>query len=130
MSEQVASEFVHWFQLQHGNLETAKVGIVEFPGHGRGAIALQDIPVRSQPYRRCASTVQSSNPYLFKEDYTLFTIPRELTLSTRTCLLPNLLGQAWKEHGLHEGWAGLILCMMWEESRGADSKWSGYLGQS
>lgn len=41
MSEQVASEFVNWFQLQNGNLETAKVGIVEFPGHGRGAVALQ-----------------------------------------------------------------------------------------
>ncbi|KAL1945928.1 hypothetical protein VTO73DRAFT_1930 [Trametes versicolor] len=105
MQEQVASEFVHWFQLQHGNLDTEKVGIVEFPEHGRGAIALQDIP----------------------EDYTLFTIPRELTLSTRTCSLPTLMGQAWKEHGLHEGWAGLILCMMWEESRGSDSKWSGYL---
>lgn len=48
MSEQVASEFVNWFQLQHGNLDTAKVGIVEFPGHGRGAIALQDIPVRTK----------------------------------------------------------------------------------
>ncbi|CDO69162.1 hypothetical protein BN946_scf185042.g64 [Trametes cinnabarina] len=37
------------------------------------------------------------------------------------------MGKAWKEHGLHEGWAGLILCMMWEESRGTESKWSGYL---
>ncbi|OJT11683.1 Ribosomal lysine N-methyltransferase 4 [Trametes pubescens] len=105
MSEQIASGFVDWFQSQHGNLDSAKVGIVQFPGHGRGAVALQDIP----------------------EDYTLFTIPRDLTLSTRTCSLPSLMGQAWKEHGLHEGWAGLILCMMWEESRGADSKWSGYL---
>lgn len=49
MTEQVASEFVNWFQLQRGNLDTAKVGIVEFPGHGRGAIALQDIPVRIKP---------------------------------------------------------------------------------
>ncbi|KAI0368296.1 SET domain-containing protein [Pilatotrama ljubarskyi] len=81
------------------------MGIVEFPGHGRGAIALQDI----------------------QQDTVLFTIPRDLTLSTRTSSLPSLMGNAWREHGLHEGWAGLILCMMWEESRGAESKWSGYL---
>lgn len=57
----------------------------------------------------------------------MFTIPRDLTLSTRTSSLPTLLGEAWKEHDLHEGWAGLILCMMWEESRGVDSRWVGYL---
>ncbi|KAH9892722.1 SET domain-containing protein [Cubamyces lactineus] len=105
MPEQVAANFVSWFLSQHGTLDTEKVGIVDFPGHGRGAVALQDIP----------------------EDYTLFTIPRDLTLSMRTSSLPNLMGKSWKEHGLHEGWAGLILCMMWEESRGPESKWSGYL---
>ena len=40
------------------------------------------------------------------------------------------MGKAWKEYGLHEGWVGLILCMMWEESKGADSKWYAYLGAS
>ncbi len=64
-----------------------------------------------------------------QEDYTIFSLPRDLTLSTRTSALPALMGKAWKEHGLHEGWAGLIICMMWEESRGAESKWSRYLGQ-
>ncbi|KAJ8486926.1 hypothetical protein ONZ51_g4522 [Trametes cubensis] len=105
MAEQVAANFVSWFLSQNGTLDTEKVGIVDFPGHGRGAVALQDIP----------------------EDYTLFTIPRDLTLSMRTSSLPNLMGKSWKEHGLHEGWAGLILCMMWEESKGSESKWSGYL---
>ncbi|KAI0335074.1 SET domain-containing protein [Cubamyces sp. BRFM 1775] len=105
MPEQVAANFVTWFLSQNGTLDTEKVGIVDFPGHGRGAVALQDIP----------------------EDHTLFTIPRDLTLSMRTSSLPNLMGKSWKEHGLHEGWAGLILCMMWEESKGPESKWSGYL---
>ncbi|KAI0633526.1 SET domain-containing protein [Trametes polyzona] len=105
MAGSVASDFVTWFESQHGILDYEKVGIVEIPGHGRGAVALQDIP----------------------EDHTLFTIPRDLTLSTRTSSLPALMGQAWKEHRLHEGWAGLILCMMWEESKGPDSKWSAYL---
>ncbi|PIL36034.1 transcription factor [Ganoderma sinense ZZ0214-1] len=105
MSAEGASQLLHWFQQQHGVVDTTSMGIVDFPGHGRGAIALTDIP----------------------EDYTIFSLPRDLTLSTRTSTLPTLMGKAWKEHGLHEGWAGLILCMMWEESRGADSKWSGYL---
>ncbi|KAI0666004.1 SET domain-containing protein [Trametes maxima] len=108
MAGRVASEFLDWFRTQHGNLDAARVGIVDFPGHGRGAIALQDIP----------------------EDHTLFSIPRDLTLSTRTSMLPGLMGEAWTEHGLHEGWAGLILCMMWEESKGPESKWAGYLGLS
>ncbi|KAI0645857.1 SET domain-containing protein [Trametes meyenii] len=105
MTERATSELLSWFQAQNGHLDTSKVGIVDLPGHGRGAIALEDIP----------------------EDYTLFTIPRDLTLSMRTSTLPSLMGNAWKEYGLHEGWAGLILCMMWEEARGLESKWSGYL---
>ncbi|KAI8968075.1 SET domain-containing protein [Trametes punicea] len=105
MGELVATDFVTWFESQHGKLDTENVGIVNIPGQGRGAVALQDIP----------------------EDHILFTIPRDLTLSTRTSSLPSLLGKSWKEYRLHEGWAGLILCMMWEESRGSDSKWSGYL---
>ncbi|KAI1795525.1 SET domain-containing protein [Ganoderma leucocontextum] len=104
MLSEVASNLLHWFQ-QHGIVDTSSMGVVDFPGHGRGAIALKDIP----------------------EDHTIFSLPRDLTLSTRTSTLPALMGKGWKEHGLHEGWAGLILCMMWEESRGAESKWSGYL---
>ncbi|TFK85823.1 SET domain-containing protein [Polyporus arcularius HHB13444] len=105
MTDSVIDNFVSWFANQQGLLDTSSMGIVDFPGHGRGAVALKDIP----------------------EDHTLFSIPRGLTLSTRTSTLPTLMGHAWKEHGLHEGWVGLILCMMWEESRGAESKWSGYL---
>ncbi|RPD78643.1 SET domain-containing protein [Lentinus tigrinus ALCF2SS1-7] len=104
MTDSLVVDFVSWFSAQHGVLDTAKMGIVAFPGHGRGAIALKDIP----------------------EYHTIFSIPRGLTLSTRTSTLPTLMGEAWKEGGLDEGWVGLILCMMWEESRGADSKWSGY----
>ncbi|KAI0694983.1 SET domain-containing protein [Cerioporus squamosus] len=105
MMDTVIADFVSWFAAQHGVLDTSSMDIVDIPGHGRGAVALKDIP----------------------EDHTLFSIPRGLTLSTRTSMLPTLMGKAWKEHGLHEGWVGLILCMMWEESRGAESKWSGYL---
>ena len=67
--------------------------------------------------------------HIAQENYTLFTIPRELTLSSRTSSLPVLLGNVeWKRFKLNVGWAGLILCMLWEEAQGPLSKWSGYLG--
>ena len=53
-----------------------------------------------------------------------------MILSTRTCILPQKFGlDAWKKFGLHQGWAGLILCMMWEAAQGSQSKWSAYLGK-
>jgi len=48
------NEFVAWFQHHGGVLDTSVMGIADFPGSGRGGIALQDIPVclfqiRSRP---------------------------------------------------------------------------------
>ena len=42
---QEVTEFVSWFSAQHGVLDTDKMAVVTFPGHGRGVIALKDIPV-------------------------------------------------------------------------------------
>lgn len=62
-----------------------------------------------------------------QEGHTLFTIPRDLVLSMRTSSLPQKFGQAeWKKFGLHTGWTGLMLCMLWEEAQGAASKWHGF----
>ena len=108
-------------------LDSSEMGIVDFPGHGRGAIALKDIPVRTVHIH---SGIRILGSWMQQEDHVIFSFPRDLTLSTRTCSLPERMGDAWRTHGLHEGWVGLILCMMWEESRGAESKWSGYLGAS
>ncbi|KAH9946963.1 SET domain-containing protein [Amylocystis lapponica] len=97
--------FVRWFCDHNGSVDTNSMGFADFPGHGRGAVALRDIP----------------------EGHTLFTIPRALTLSTRTSSLPARLGKAtWAGFGLDIGWSGLILCMMWEEAQGAASMWSEY----
>ena len=64
-------------------------------------------------------------------EHTLFTIPRNLVLSMRTSSLPEKFGQAeWKKFGLHTGWTGLILCMLWEEVQGASSKWHGFFRTS
>ncbi|KAH7924236.1 SET domain-containing protein [Leucogyrophana mollusca] len=98
--------FVAWFKSHSGFLDDASLDVVDFPSHGRGAIALKDI----------------------SENHTLFTLPRSLTLSTRTSTLPSILGaDTWERFKLGQGWVGLILCMMWEEARGSASKWSEYL---
>ncbi|KAG1736035.1 hypothetical protein EDB19DRAFT_1928708 [Suillus lakei] len=99
-------DFVAWFQRHGGVLDTSMMGITDFPGSGRGAVALQDIP----------------------ENRTIFTLPRSLTLSTQTSTLPSVFGlEAWRKHKLHKGWVGLILCMMWEEAQGNQGKWITYL---
>ncbi|KAJ3544364.1 hypothetical protein NMY22_g2810 [Coprinellus aureogranulatus] len=96
-----------WFQAQGGAIDLASMGLAEFPASegGRGAVALKDI----------------------EEGHILFSIPRDLTLSTRTSALPALFGlENWQKFGLHEGWSGLILSMMWEAAQGPKSKWAGY----
>ncbi|KAG1861544.1 hypothetical protein DFJ58DRAFT_777259 [Suillus subalutaceus] len=99
-------DFAAWFQYNGGVLDTSMMGITDFPGSGRGAVALQDVP----------------------ENHTIFTLPRSLTLSTQTSALPSEFGfEAWREHKLHKGWVGLILCMMWEEAQGNQGKWITYL---
>ncbi|KIY70636.1 SET domain-containing protein [Cylindrobasidium torrendii FP15055 ss-10] len=101
-------DFTAWFEQNNGFIDKEYMGFTVFSPEegGRGAVALKDIP----------------------EGHTLFTIPRTLTLSTRTSELPHAFGlEAWKSANLHQGWAGLILCMMWEEAKGQASKWGPYL---
>ncbi|VDB84932.1 unnamed protein product [Peniophora sp. CBMAI 1063] len=96
---------VRWFEERGGTFDSSALRFAPIDGLGRGGVALRDLD----------------------KGHTLFTIPRNLTLSLRTSSLPGRFGlPAWKQHGLHTGWAGLILCMMWEEAQGADSKWSVY----
>ncbi|PPQ84597.1 hypothetical protein CVT25_015800 [Psilocybe cyanescens] len=99
--------FLSWFQSHGGYIDTSAMDVVDFPASegGRGAIALVDIP----------------------ENHVVFSVPRLLLLTPRTSALPARMGvQAWRRYGLHKGWAGLILCMMWEAARGAESKWCPY----
>ncbi|KAI3604827.1 set domain protein, partial [Moniliophthora roreri] len=108
MSALELSGFLDWFTRCNGSFDKESIGFTDFPPSegGRGAVALKDIP----------------------EGHTLFTIPRSLTLSTRTSSLVNLMGQEkWKEYKLDEGWVGLILCMMWESAQGSTSFWVEYL---
>ncbi|KDR75090.1 hypothetical protein GALMADRAFT_248981 [Galerina marginata CBS 339.88] len=99
--------FFTWFQAHNGYIDTTVMDVVQLPlsEGGRGAVALVDIP----------------------QNHVIFSVPRSLILTTRTCALSTKIGPgAWRTFGLHQGWAGLILCMMWEAARGAESKWDAY----
>ncbi|EKM54733.1 uncharacterized protein PHACADRAFT_97093 [Phanerochaete carnosa HHB-10118-sp] len=97
--------FIQWLKSQRAAVDETAMGIADIPGYGRGIVALRDLP----------------------KEHTLFTIPRNLVLSMRTSSLPQKFGQAaWKKFGLHQGWIGLILCMLWEEAQGVSSKWHGF----
>lgn len=120
-------DFVAWFQHNGGVLDTSMMAITDFPGSGRGAVALQDIPVRLLQ----KNFVQIVCSHVSQENHTIFMLPRSLTLSTQTSSLPSAFGfEEWRKHKLHKGWAGLILCMMWEEAQGNQGKWITYLGRS
>ncbi|EIN11537.1 SET domain-containing protein [Punctularia strigosozonata HHB-11173 SS5] len=98
-------DLVEWFKRRGGSIDESAMGFTVFPADGgRGAVALGDIP----------------------EGHALFTLPRSLTLSTRTSSLPLRIPEEWKKYELGKGWVGLILCMMWEEAQ-PDSLWAEYL---
>ncbi|KAG8967718.1 hypothetical protein FRC03_009411 [Tulasnella sp. 419] len=98
--------FFDWFKSQGGIIDTETIGLHIYEDSGRGAIALRDI----------------------EKGEVLFDIPRDLVLSTRTCTLQSeLTTQEWTSLG--KGWTTLILCMMWEESKGTEGKWAGYFGK-
>lgn len=37
--------FVKWFESSNGKFDAESMALVDFPGQGRGAVALRDIPV-------------------------------------------------------------------------------------
>jgi N-lysine methyltransferase SETD6 len=117
------AQFLEWFKSSGGTLHE-NVDISHFEEAGRGAIASGDVAVR--PFcllgvGRILLSLRAS-----KEGTVLLTIPRSILLSTRTSALPPLLSKEdWTSLG--KGWTGLILCMMYEEARGAASPWCTYL---
>jgi SET domain-containing protein 6 len=124
-------DLVDWFTAHNGTFDRSALAFAQIDSLGRGAFALRDLQVQPHLFffsRFCWKHGQL-NPLQPQPGHTLFTLPRHLTLSTRTSSLPSLIGEAdWKKHGLHVGWAGLILCLMWEAAQGTSSKWSTYLG--
>lgn len=135
---------VDWFTAHNGTFDRSALTFAQTDTLGRAAFALRDLQVQThlffffffssprslQGWKHGQLIPLSLSLSLTAQPgHTLFTLPRHLTLSTRTSALPSLIGEAdWKKHGLHVGWAGLILCMMWEVAQGCSSKWSTYLG--
>lgn len=101
MADTCAASFVDWFTSHPSARLSNSCGIISYSESemGRGLIALQDI----------------------NEGDVLFSIPRDLVLSTATSSLPSLLGQ---DFTALPGWTGLILCMAWEYL--TQGKWKAY----
>lgn len=120
--------FLDWFERRGGEYAKDLIGLQDFPDTGRGAVALKDIEVSVLPFS-WSNPREEPKLTLLQEDETLFEIPRDLVLSTRTSELPSLLEEKDRE-SLGSGWASLILCMMWEEAKGPEGKWGDYFGLS
>lgn len=82
------------------------VTLAPVAGMGTGMLAVADLPAHTE----------------------LFAVPKTAVLSTQTSALKDGLAAEWE--GLKGGWGRLILCLMFEDGRGADSPWRGYLGAS
>ncbi|KAG0232464.1 hypothetical protein BGW41_001858 [Actinomortierella wolfii] len=98
--EEVNDKFVEWLKANGASVsESMSLHDYASEGAGRGVIATQDI----------------------EKDHELFSIPRSLLLSPET-------SQLSKEVDLSSlrGWSPLILCMIYEYCRGADSHWKPY----
>lgn len=116
-----AERFVDWFKT-HGT-QHAALGLADFPGMGRGAIALDDIPVCASALfvkvaKYCELTFSDA-----QADTVLFSIPRTLLLNTTNSKLQSLLRE--EEWAALKNWTSLILTMMWE-SRQEHSLWKPY----
>jgi hypothetical protein len=104
---------------------------------GMGVVAIRDIPVRVSASRPSAfqptppPLIRSLAPFFFEQDETtLFSIPNSLLLSSSNSSLRPLIRQEdWDTLEETGGWASLMLCMMWEEFRGEESRWNGYFSE-
>lgn len=119
--------FFSWLRSSGASIAES-VGLASFDaeGMGRGAVALQDIPVSSidhysHPRLLTASSAQA--------DTLLFSLPRSILLNISNSALPSLLpdGEFASLVSDAGGWTPLILCMMYESLRPAGtSPWSTY----
>ena len=129
----MAQNILHWLSQAGGSYDDTAIGIKDYSseGMGMGAIALRDIPVSCI----CASALipcllLNLTPPVTQAQSTLFSIPNTLLLSSSNSSLRSLIHQSdWDLLEETGGWASLMLCMMWEEVRGRESRWGGYFGE-
>ncbi|TIB86900.1 RuBisCO-cytochrome methylase [Wallemia mellicola] len=103
-----SAKFLEWFTTNGGEFSKDIVAIGEnVDGMGRGLVAVADI----------------------KAQTSLFTIPRDIVLSTRTSSFKEKVGQdVYKqlENDNIGSWTPLIMAMCWEYNQGGSSKWDAY----
>jgi len=132
-----ATALVSSFRAAGAWIDEDIMSLAPIEGMGWGAIAKKRIEVseESKCDRLRLPSVEATHevpPYLFlvliantQAHTPLFHIPPAYLLTPWTSSLRTHLSDAeWAS--LEGGWARLILCMMWEESR-PDSLWGGYL---
>ncbi|KAL4793485.1 hypothetical protein BDV19DRAFT_216999 [Aspergillus venezuelensis] len=98
-----SDEFAEWLSSRPGVNVSNKIRIADLRGYaaGRGVVAQADIP----------------------EGEELFTIPRDLVLSTHNSKLKSLLSSDLEELG---PWLSLMLVMIYEYLQGDGSTWAPY----
>ncbi|WVQ82630.1 hypothetical protein IAT38_004762 [Cryptococcus sp. DSM 104549] len=95
--------FLTWFESA-GGWYSKSLDLVQTPGMGFGAIAVEDIPA----------------------DAPVFTIPDTMIMSPlNSDIKKHLAEEEWDK--LAGGWSQLIITMMWETARGIESPWHTYL---
>ena len=97
---------LHTFLASAGISVSPLTTLAPIPRMGTGLVAVADVPPHTE----------------------LFSVPKTAVLTTKTCGLKDLLPAAEWE-GLNGGWGRLILCLMYEQGRGDQSPWKGYLGE-
>lgn len=61
----------------------------------------------------------------------LFSVPDDLLLTASNTSLRGLIrAEDWETLIENGGWSSLILSMMWEDAKGKESKWFGYMSMS
>ncbi|GES62869.1 SET domain protein [Aspergillus terreus] len=98
-----SDDFISWLSEKPGVNINPNIAVADLrsQGAGRGVVAQTDIP----------------------ENEELFTIPRDLVLSTQNSKLKDLLSQDLEELG---PWLSLMLVMMYEYLLGDQSTWAAY----
>ncbi|KAJ5491726.1 hypothetical protein N7539_003293 [Penicillium diatomitis] len=101
--QQQSNDFVRWLETCPGVKINPNIYLADLrsTGSGRGVVARSNIP----------------------EGKELFSIPRNLILAVQNSELKNLLGQELEALG---PWLSLMLVMLHEYSKGANSTWAAY----
>ncbi|KAL3457804.1 SET domain-containing protein [Aspergillus heterothallicus] len=124
--ERQSNEFAHWLSSRPGVAVNSKIRIADL----RATAAGRGVGTFCSTLRTSFPSVPNTTAHLWPvaqaeivEGEELFTIPRDLVLSTHNSKLKDLLSQNLEELG---PWLGLMLVMIYEFLQGDTSMWAPY----